>query len=69
MVFNKPESDFKNVSVIRVNLHTEHFRHFLTFSVAGILTFRICWNLFIILKNFNASFSQNDSGLFEGKNP
>lgn len=31
---------------------------FLTFSEVGILTFRICWNLFIILKNFNASFSQ-----------
>lgn len=36
MVFNKPESNFKNVSVIGVNLHTKHFRHFLTFSVVGI---------------------------------
>lgn len=58
MVFNKPESDFKNVSVIRVKFAHKHFRHFLTFSVVGILTFRVCWNLFIILKNFNASFSQ-----------
>lgn len=67
MVFNKPESNFKNVSVIGVNLHTKYFRHFLTFSLVGILTFRICWNLFIIPTISMLLLVRNDSGLFEEK--
>lgn len=37
------------------------------FSLVGILTFRICWNLFIILHSFSAYFSQMIQGYLRGK--
>lgn len=39
MVFNKPESDFKNVSVIRVKFAHKHFRHFFNILSGGNFNF------------------------------
>lgn len=69
MVFNKSESNFKNVSVIGIKFAHKHFRHFLTFPKVGILTFRICWNFLLSFTISMLLLVRNDSGLFEGGGP